>query len=267
MRAPKTQNCTTHFSHFFITEAFKKSTDCINAVVSNNCSTIPVQLRKFHSQFVGCYSHRFHLMVRHYVKKHATLVDNFHYIMMKLSNQIRATRLKKYTPIKAKTNNPTHWNLTFSMLEGHEETGEFYEQLKIVHLDDKLPTNWEETELDALLQELEGLKLVTRKLQCDITIFSDAKALFDGVIENYTKLSNSSSSTSTIMKNAPFESSNAKFQSREESKLTTYGRKTVKHLETRSSVFHEDMIPQNILFAKKLYINRNLTKFQMRCNS
>lgn len=71
------------------------------------------------------------------------------------------------------------------------------------------------------------------------------------------------SPTSTIVENVLFESESAKIQSGKESKITTCERKTLKHIEKRSSKFYKVVIAQDISLVETVLRKRILTKLQM----
>lgn len=93
-----------------------------------------------------------------------TSVDTVPNIMTKLSNQISAKLLRNDTPFKAQKNNSTPETLTFLMFKRHRDITKLFELLHITDLNDKLRTNREEVELDALFQHLKDLNSVNMKL-------------------------------------------------------------------------------------------------------
>lgn len=96
------------------------------------------------------------------------------------------------------------------MFKRHRKVRAFYEHLDIADLNDQFSTNREEVELEAILQHQEYLNLATTKLQCDTITISDARALFNRIVENFPELSNRLSSTSFTVENALLERAIAK---------------------------------------------------------
>lgn len=129
-------------------------------------------------------------------EKHSQLLDKIYYVMKKLSNLVPAAMLTTYILLRVQINNPVGWTLIFSKLEWHREVRRFYDHHHLAYLKNTFFTNCGEAELYALFQKLKDLYSATRKLQCNSTINSNTKTLFNGVTENNPELSSCLTSTS-----------------------------------------------------------------------
>ncbi|RLO12335.1 hypothetical protein DYB28_000238 [Aphanomyces astaci] len=99
----------------FVLELYGKSWKNVVALIGDNCSTNVAFARLAGLPLVVCDSHRFNLVVSDLLSNHDVVIQKVNILMRKLRNILPAARLRRLTPLRAKTLNATRWTSAFSL--------------------------------------------------------------------------------------------------------------------------------------------------------
>lgn len=77
------------------------------------------------------------MAVQNDLKKHATLVDNVYYVMLKLSNEILATKQRNYSLSIAQEIGSSRWTSTFLRFKRHRRIRKFNGNVKIADVNNQ----------------------------------------------------------------------------------------------------------------------------------
>ena len=207
------QGCSNHLELFrFVLNVFKKSEKNVVALVGDNCSTNIALAREFDLGFVGCASHRYNLAVKYLLKPHMAIVKKIHAIMSKFRYPIPAAKLRKLTPLKAKTYVETRWSSAVEMLRRYALLRDFFPRIDLEGLDEMLLTVSGNKIVDKLCSQFSDLNSITKGLQSNSVTISEVRAYFDEVIDMYPEAHARLSSRASIVKQPDFESALLKLQ-------------------------------------------------------
>ncbi|ETV83487.1 hypothetical protein H257_04208 [Aphanomyces astaci] len=137
-------------------------------------------------------THRFNLFMSDVLADHADVIDKVNQLMTKLRFTLPAARLRRLTPLVAKTNN--------------------------------------NREVTALLTKLEDLNAITLALQSEDCSLLDARQIFDTVIEDYPDAAARLGRSAAIVKNPAFEDGVVKVLLESEASLTNVEAEAIKAL-------------------------------------
>lgn len=200
-----------NFVHYIL-ENYGKGWDNVVCLMADNCSTNQAFANRVQKRMVGCHSHRFNIALQDLLKPYTGVVDKINNLMQKLKFSIPAAKLRKYTPLVAKTKNSTRWSSTYEMIDRYRKIMPFLKKLDIENFDALLLLKKENEEVDELFIKLCDLQSVTKILQCDNTTLSEARVLFDAVIEDHPTISSRLGSDASIVHSPVFESAIRKLQ-------------------------------------------------------
>lgn len=234
---------------FVVTIVFGKSMECIVAIIGDNCNTNRALGRHFNAHFVGCYSHRFNLAVKDVLTNNTLTIEKVQKIMKKLSCQLPAAKLRRFTHLKAKQNNVTRWSSTYDMLKRYVELREF---LTLLDIPDIFLSSREDAEVNSVLVTLSDLDSITKELQKESTTMCEARTLFDGVLSEFPEMENRLSATSNIIENKVFEAAIIKIQDGRQADLTAREAQTVSHLQQQESEAPQVGSSTTMSFAEKI---------------
>eukprot|EP00475_Leptophrys_vorax_P022829 TRINITY_DN3105_c0_g1_i5.p1 TRINITY_DN3105_c0_g1~~TRINITY_DN3105_c0_g1_i5.p1 ORF type:complete len:360 (-),score=104.60 TRINITY_DN3105_c0_g1_i5:462-1541(-) len=148
----------------------------------DNCSVNRCLATRLNLPLVGCYSHRFQLAVKEYLKDYEILLTDINSIMKHYSTIKAAGELRKQTDLVAKKRCVTRWSGDYLMVKRYFALEEFMDKdnEEVAHL---FPRGRDKKLLDDLLRQLEKLNTVTLSLQSESKDLADARLLFDEVME------------------------------------------------------------------------------------
>lgn len=222
----------------YVLELFGYSFENVVALIGDNCNTNKSIANKLSLPLIGCASHRFNLAVQDILSEHETLLFKVHALMKKLRTPLMAARLAKQTPLNAKTQNVTRWSSSFDMLRRYNELREFLHHLNSTELDAYFLSTAEDRRVNELLDRLQNLNSITKRLQRDSTTMKTVRALFDFVMTDYPETDNRLTATAAIVHSPAFESAIVKVQSEESSTLTHEERQSIQRFEILSGALN-----------------------------
>ncbi len=126
--------------------------------------------------------------------------------MRKLSYLIASAKLEKATGLRAATSNVTWWSSTSSFLKRYLRIKPDLSKVDIEDLVLLIPLSQEHKEIEELCQRLQRLDDVTKTLQSESCTISDARSLFDCVLEEYPNASDRLSTPAPFISCPDFES-------------------------------------------------------------
>lgn len=141
--------------------------------------------------------------------------------MKKLSFQIAAAKLKRYTLLKYKQCNDTCWSSTYERNLRFLELVPFIEKLHNEETVDFLPSYDEQAEVKFLCIPLAEMNSVMNELQRASLTLSEARVIFDAVVRKHGSTSKRLGGNVTIVENTIFKSSICKIHNGDEEQLTS----------------------------------------------
>lgn len=207
---------------------YGKSIENVVAMVGDNENTNKAFARLAGCPFIGCASHRFNLAMKDIISEYRDEITKVNDLMKKLSYQIPAAKLRRFTHLKAKISNETRWSSTYNMLKRYIEIKEYLPQLELPEIDELLLSDQDDLTIERLCQKFANLDSVTIALQDNSTTISKARCLFDSVIEDYPRLASRLATDAQIVDNDHFENAIAKIQLSQEHDLTVNEQRAVK---------------------------------------
>lgn len=120
----------------FVLQNVHKTWDNVVCFVGDNCSINKSLAKRLEIPMICCHGHRFNLALQDLLKTYKEILDKVSKIMLQLKNQIPATKLRKFTPLSAKTRNVTRWSSTFTMLKLYREIRQFLSKLEIGEIEE-----------------------------------------------------------------------------------------------------------------------------------
>ena len=256
------QNADAHITYIeFVLRLFGKWWDNVVAITGDNCATNVAIANKVGIPFVGCASHRFNLAVQDIITTHDDLMDKVNNLMRRLKYAIPASKLRKFTDLRAKTKNVTRWSSTYKMLLRYTEIKSHLHALQLLELEPLIPTLVEDKRIEGLVKILADLNSVTVVLQSNATNLAMVRDLFDEIITVYSSTKNRLSANAAIVQCPQFESAIVKIQNDEVSRLTPAETDSV----AKFQVVHDEEAPDlNAPLAERLLKKRrqfNSTKY------
>lgn len=179
--------------------------------------------------------------------------------MKNLSYQILSVRMRKITHPHAKIRNETRCSSTFEMLQRYCHIKDHLGGIDQSKIQDLLPTDEEDGEIECFLPTLKDFKSVTNKLQASNLYFGGAWILFDVVLEKHPSTRPELSPRSNLIENAAFESALCKVQNGHEKQLTAAEGKSLHHLLLSSASKCTEAPDNNKPFAAHLLKRRRLS--------
>ncbi|RHY87092.1 hypothetical protein DYB37_010240 [Aphanomyces astaci] len=214
----------------FVLELFGKTWDNVVALIGDNCSTNGAFARRAGVPLIGCTSHLFILFMSDMLADHADVIDKVNQLMTKLRFTLPAARLRRLTPLVAKTNNTTRWSSTYSMLKRYNEIKSFLIDINDNNIDVLRLNVVEDREVTTLLTKLEDLNAITLALQSEDCSLLDARQIFDTVIEDYPDAAARLDRSTAIVKNPAFEDGVVKVLLGSKASLTSVEAQAIKAL-------------------------------------
>ena len=190
------------------------------ALIGDNCNTNRAMSSSAGVPLIGCANHRFNLAAKEIVSEDEDLLVRINSVMLKLKNLVFAAKLRKLTPLAAKTRNATRWSSTFQMMLRYQRIREFVPTLDSEELDDLMLLSSESRRLDAMVDQLKNVESVTKTLQDTATTMSDVRDMFDSIMEDYPETEIRLSATAPIVHKPTFESAVVKVQRGEGQTMT-----------------------------------------------
>lgn len=92
----------------FVLEVYDLTWESVVALIGDNCNTNKALANRIEKQLIGCASRRYNVVDNH--------IETVNEIMKKLKTLNAAAKLRKRTPLRARTRNETRWSSTFEML-------------------------------------------------------------------------------------------------------------------------------------------------------
>ena len=154
--------------------------------------------------------------------------------MTKLKTFKASAKLRKFTLLRAKTNNITRWSSTYEMFKRFMELKPFLSKLGIDDVDRNTPTAIECRDIDTMLNDLKKLNSITKALQSSDLTLGDVRQLFNDTISAFPQMENRLKKDADIVHCPHFESGIVKIQDNEKYLLSSLEEDAVKHL-VRSS--------------------------------
>lgn len=219
----------------FVLENYEKSWENIICFIGDNCAVSQSLANKTKKQMVGCQSHRFNLALQDILRDHEDVLEKVNKVMSKLKDPVPAGKLRKHTPLVAKTRNVTRWGSTFIMLERYCAIKDYIPKLDLKDIEEMTITKKRNDVVDSLFERLAEMESVTKALQSDTTTLSDARALFDTVIGYFPTTEDRLKANAGIIHSINFENAVRKIQTGEVKKLSTAGANLVFALSHRSA--------------------------------
>lgn len=214
----------------FVLKLYGKQWADVVCLVGDNVSTNKSLSNKTGIPLIGCCSHRFNLAVKDVLRSEEELIMKIQVIMVKLRGLLLSANLRKLTPLKPMLRNNTRWSSTLSMLSRYVRLREFLPNLNCYEIDELSLSVAENRRVDMLLVQLEPLDEVTKLLQSESTTVSDARALFDAVIQKYPDTTSRLASSAKIVHCPNFESGIVKIQRKNCSALSREEKLSTKSL-------------------------------------
>ena len=196
----------------YVLGLYTKSWENIVCLIADNVNTNKSISTKTKKPMIGFASYRFNFAVRNILHQEDELITKINTIMLELKNLVLSAEPMKCTPLRAKTRNITRWNSTHEMLGRYVELRNYF---SLLHSDELATINLKPSDderVDDLLHYIEPLESVTKVLLSDDTKVSDARILFDAVIDNFPCTINRLSPYATIVHDPTFESAVLKIQ-------------------------------------------------------
>lgn len=259
MENEESQDANEHYDFVkFVLSVFGKTMDNVVALIGDNTSTNKAFARCLGPFFVGCHSHRYNLAMKDILEEYEEVIEKVQAIMKKLSYQIPAAKLRRFTLLKAKQRNVTRWSSTYDMLRRYRELKEFLPKLDDVELESILLSEEEDILVDHLCTKLRDLDSVTKELQRSNISLAEARVLFDGVIEKYPNSKRRLGPDSNIIENKRFESAIVKIQQNREEELTLAEKRAVAHLKKEEGQSSSEVPQESLSFAQRLLKKRRV---------
>lgn len=163
---------------------FKKGKENLLFLVADSTAVNPKIARELKIGFVGCFSHRFNLVLEDYLKTFANPLEDIKKIMMALSTLKIAGQLRKLSNLKPKFYNSTRWSGKYFMLKRFFQLLPFLNQLgsEITSL---MFSEETKEEMEVLLAKLEKLNSVTLALQREDLNLLQGFLLFENVMNDF----------------------------------------------------------------------------------
>ena len=214
-------NAQEHYEFLtFVLNLYQKSWANVVCLVGDNMNTNKSIANILGRPLIGCASHRLNLAVKDVLNEEEELLQKIHTIMIKLRGLLLGAKLKKLTNLTPKLRNVTRWSSSYQMVQRYVELREYLALLESDEVDALSLTPAENRRADALLLQLKPLESVNKVLQTNSTTVSDARALFDAVIQKYSDTTNRLSSSAGIVHSPDFENAVVKIQRNNSSALS-----------------------------------------------
>lgn len=139
--------------------------------------------------------------------------------MLSLRNIKQAGKLRTKTPLEPVTRNDTRWSSSFAMLERFFRIKE-YVDVTDSDLAVNMPTPLETLELQDIMKHLTEFESATKILQDEKITLSDARSIFDKLLEHYPEMHHHISNDSVFVHSPHFENGLVKVIDEDFDKLT-----------------------------------------------
>lgn len=173
---------------FFVLDCiaiYGKTRDNLLFLVADNAPENPKIARELGIGFIGCYFHRFNLVVEDYLSEFSNDFDKTRQIMIKASSLKIAGTLRQHTELRPIINNQTRWSSKYEMLKRYFKLEEHFSKLgsEILIL---LPDSDAKARLTTLFTKLEKkFESVTKALQSEKLNLHQGYLLFDRIMKDF----------------------------------------------------------------------------------
>ena len=246
---------------------YGKTLENVCCFVGDNCETNQSVSRKTGIALIGCYSHKLNLAVKKHLEnsEEKVAVHAVHNLMVELRTLKNAARLRKLGLNLATLDNDTRWSSTYEMIKRYLEIIEFVETIEVPSVQDKLLTRSQHRMVTALMIRLKQMEDVTKELQREDLTLSEARDLFDGLMNVYPAMEDYLAERASIVVDPTFESAIIKVIRKETrmltpselTKLESFKKPPTTNAETQLE--GEDENGEKTNFAKKLLKRRRLS--------
>ena len=170
----------------YVLGVYGKSVINLIAITGDNAEVNRCLANLLNIPLIGCHSHKFNLAVSKYLDRKSEILEKIAVLMGKLRFPKMAGELRQLTNLKPVLRNKTRWLSTMNMIDRYFEMKGFVENLpSFSKLVDYFPSARENSELKELQETLPKLISVTKALQRENIDMSDARILFDGILDEY----------------------------------------------------------------------------------
>ena len=176
----------------------KKNVSCVKLLVADNEPLNKRIAKDLGIQMIGCASHRLNLAVKEFLKPHEPTLEKIQKYMVKLSSLKLSGLLRKHTKLAPVQRNFTRWSSTYSMLQRYVELHTIFEKTLSEIYNYLLPDS-DFQNCKSLLEDLEKFESVNKSLQKSTCNLSEARKLFDALIEQHDELKGHLSADASII--------------------------------------------------------------------
>ena len=183
--------------------------------------------------------HKFNLAVQKHLDSNSgekQAINAVHNLMVELRTLKNAARLRKLGVNAAKLDNDTRWSSIYEMLKRYFEIIDGVENMQIPSVQEKLLTRHEHKTIEGLMIRLKQMEDVTKELQREDLTLSEARDLFDGLMDEFPDMEQHLHERASIVVDSIFESAIVKVLRNQTRMLTPSEKIKLESLKDRKSV-------------------------------